>query len=118
MGCFSRGKPGGDKAIPARCLVLFIPLINQEEKAFSSLGLGRKALGTWWQGLKSLFSTVLLVLSHLEKVFESLIHQRLLGLGIFPALLLLWQCGSLGPVQGSLCSLQGFLDTSLWGQNK
>lgn len=45
MGCFSRGKPGGDKAIPARCLVLFIPLINQEEKAFSSLGLERRYWG-------------------------------------------------------------------------
>lgn len=38
------GKAGGDKAIPAKCLVLFIPLINQEEEAFSSPGLGREAL--------------------------------------------------------------------------
>lgn len=56
------------------------------------------------------------VLSHLEKVFGSLIHHGLLALGIFPALLLPWHCDSLGRAQqhpqaraGSLCSLQGFL---------
>lgn len=49
MGCSSRRKPRGDKAIPAKCLVLFIPLLNQEEEAFSSPGLGRQVLkGRHW----------------------------------------------------------------------
>lgn len=55
----------------------------------------KKVLGTCWQGLKPLFCAVFLVLSHLEKVFGPPIHQRLLCLGVLPALLLPWQCDSL-----------------------